>query len=290
MKTMANYFLILALIISSVSSGSEVLSAIDATGISLQSNQVINGDMVVTLEEMSISDILKTQAAIPSVLSNSMLHTYSVSIRKWPNGIIPVVFEEDVTVDEKKIFFSACAEWAQMGTVSCIDYTDNMSGLVQSNLSYLIVSKRLGGCWSYLGAGEPGVAHRMNLAPGGYCFSHRTVLHELGHAFGFIHEHQRQERTQYIDMIESNIDPEMSSQFDTMLVKFEKPTYDFLSIMHYSIWSGAKKYGLHTMKVRPEYAEFNDVIGQGDGLSSEDRNAILNFYHPRSKSSQRDQN
>ena len=39
------------------------------------------------------------------------------------------------------------------------------------------------------------------------CFTLRTVLHELGHAIGFYHEHQRPDRDEYITVYRDNIVP-----------------------------------------------------------------------------------
>ena len=70
------------------------------------------------------------------------------------------------------------------------------------------------------------------------CFTLRTVLHELGHAIGFYHEHQRPDRDEYITVYRDNIVPglydkgfatEKPSDIDSLGVE-----YDYESIMHYS--------------------------------------------------------
>ena len=72
----------------------------------------------------------------------------------------------------------------------------------------------------------------------GACFTIRTVLHELGHAIGFYHEHQRPDRDNYITVHRDNIIPgiydrgfatEKPSDVDSLGVE-----YDYESIMHYS--------------------------------------------------------
>ncbi|KAG8174340.1 hypothetical protein JTE90_024496 [Oedothorax gibbosus] len=70
------------------------------------------------------------------------------------------------------------------------------------------------------------------------CQDHGTILHELLHAIGFRHEHQRPDRNDYIKVLFENINGEHRDQYTTMLARdfvwrvrdFE---FDFSSIMMY---------------------------------------------------------
>ena len=74
----------------------------------------------------------------------------------------------------------------------------------------------------------------MSLGSG--CVRYSIVIHELGHAIGFYHEHTRPDRDQYIDVIYDNIQRGLEDQFykyragetDTLGLG-----YDIQSIMHY---------------------------------------------------------
>ena len=68
------------------------------------------------------------------------------------------------------------------------------------------------------------------------CVYNSVVIHELGHAIGFYHEHTRPDRNQYIDVIYDNIIDGQESNFR----KFQPGQtntlglgYDLQSIMHY---------------------------------------------------------
>ena len=71
---------------------------------------------------------------------------------------------------------------------------------------------------------------------GSGCVFDGVVIHELGHAIGFYHEHTRPDRDRYIDVIYDNIENGFEDQFR----KFQPGQtntlglgYDFQSIMHY---------------------------------------------------------
>ncbi|XP_063676056.1 astacin-like [Bolinopsis microptera] len=76
----------------------------------------------------------------------------------------------------------------------------------------------------------------VTISPG--CqYDHGALMHELGHVLGLFHEHTRQDRDQYVQIIQGNLLP------GAFGINFKKMThspsyvrndnYDYVSVMHY---------------------------------------------------------
>ena len=110
------------------------------------------------------------------------------------------------------------------------------------------------------------------------CVYDGVVIHELGHAIGFYHEHTRPDRDEYIDVIYGNIQTGFEDQFE----KFrpgETNTlglgYDIQSIMHYDRNTFSRN-GLDT--IRPKDQSVSS-FGNARRLSSLDIAKANKFYN-----------
>ena len=101
-----------------------------------------------------------------------------------------------------------------------------------------------------------------------------VVLHEIGHAIGFFHEHSRPDRDEYVEIITSNIDmidPRLQSEYElhgTSRINSLGIGYDYNSIMHYDRYYGTvDSNGQYIKKeiIRPKNP--NITIGEARGLS-----------------------
>ncbi len=113
----------------------------------------------------------------------------------------------------------------------------------------------------------------------GYKF---IIAHEIGHALGLTHEHQRSDQADFINILEANIDSNIcdagciASNFHLESTT-DLTTYDFSSVMHYAKDAFAKP-GLNTIEPKPAYSDFLDSMGQRTHLSNPDKQGMLTRY------------
>ena len=98
------------------------------------------------------------------------------------------------------------------------------------NITILCFSNRCGAQVGY----HPGINF---ISLNENCSSHPSLLHELGHTIGFVHEHSRPDRDDYIAILWENISPGSEvnfCKFHRNVVDSLNHDYDYVSIMHYS--------------------------------------------------------
>lgn len=102
------------------------------------------------------------------------------------------------------------------------------------------------------------------------------IIHELLHALGYIHMHNRPDRDKYVKIMWKNIAPQWFSEFDKVNpsnFNHLGTPYDYQSIMHYGATAFTKN-GKVTILTRN-----GEHIGQRFGLSQGDIRRINNKYN-----------
>lgn len=105
-----------------------------------------------------------------------------------------------------------------------------------------------------------------------------TIIHEIGHVLGLLHEHSRPDRNKYIDINHKYVDPVFKNQILSTFedITFTYTDYDYESIMHYGEKAYIKKNAppsAWTIKSRQ-----NIKIGQRNKPSVKDITKVKKLY------------
>ncbi|KAI6205999.1 hypothetical protein M3Y94_00856100 [Aphelenchoides besseyi] len=150
---------------------------------------------------------------------------------------------------------------------TCIEFNENLNAT--DRLEFI----RNNDCYSYLGNTDGA----QQISIGNSCKDIGSVLHEIGHALGLHHEHQRLDRDDYIRVDTKSSYCEIQN-FNKLIIvndNFESP-YDFGSIMHYDTFACTALPFYKTITTNdPRYQH---TVGQHRSLSFLDVKHINDFY------------
>lgn len=171
----------------------------------------------------------------------------------WPGGNVYYTFDPSVSLAKQKAFLDGAAEWAMFANLHFIPRT------AQANYITIREIPALGGGQSAVGM--VGGQQFLDLGPGAW--SRAIICHEIGHALGLVHEHQRSDRDSFVTIQTNNILPGSEPNFVKLLNSLNTGAYDFLSVMHYRRDAYSISPGVsNTIEPLPAYAQFLDLIGQ----------------------------
>ena len=187
---------------------------------------------------------------------------------RWPYGRIPYVIDSDVSVEQREIILEAIAEWNDKTVISLVE-----RGTQPDFVRFTRVPS--GNCRADVGmiGGEQGIY----LPPEG-C-SPASASHEIGHAVGLFHEHQRTDRNRYMMVLHENLDKSKVSAY-TDLHPGSGP-YDYASVMHYDLASNSSNGGFVMETVPPGMVVSSgrwSSWGVDSQLSQGDIEGVARFY------------
>jgi hypothetical protein len=146
---------------------------------------------------------------------------------------------------------------------------------VQTN--YLLIQSSSGNN-SYVGM--IGGSQTVNIYNWDYKF---IMVHELMHALGFVHEHQRSDRATHVSINYGNVCQSccsgQSCNYAFEVINWAIPVggYDFDSVMHYGK-DAFSINGQSTIVVLPPYTQWQNLIGQRTHLSEGDLFGLRSRY------------
>lgn len=190
----------------------------------------------------------------------------------WNNGEIPVRFSPKITKRQKAHFWRATRQWEEVANVNFFAHEEK-----PDKQRYVYVqAKSDEGCRSAIGQGLLGPRERkLNLASG--CWTTGIILHELGHAMGLFHEHQRSDRNRYLSIALENVKKGSKGNFFSVFWAKKHGAYDFQSVMHYRAQAFSKN-GKPTLVPHPRYQRQAQGMGQRSFLSVGDKQTAADIY------------
>lgn len=196
-----------------------------------------------------------------------------IEVSPWPDGNVYYQIEGFDANDENdqytlRMIRMAMQEWSSAGNVRFIESAgggEYVCRIIKSDSNSSTVGYRK----------NPLIYLKSNA-------SQRQATHEIGHLLGFIHEHQRPDRDEYITVLWENIRPEAAGQYallDTNLYEVEDYAYDYRSVMHYATSSGTvsawkKTYTINDSAYDEQWPTY---------LSESDRIKLRDIYGERAQ-------
>lgn len=189
----------------------------------------------------------------------------------WTSGNVFFTFDASVSAAKQKAFLDGAAEWAMFANLRFLPRT------AEANYITIREIPGLGGGQSAVGM--VGGQQFIDFGPGAW--SRATICHEIGHALGLVHEHQRSDRDAYVTILTNNIMPGLEANFIKLSDSLNQGPYDFLSVMHYRRDAySTNPATANTIEPLPAYAQFLNVMGQqfDPVLSVSDRSGMAARY------------
>ncbi|XP_024880981.1 astacin-like metalloendopeptidase [Temnothorax curvispinosus] len=189
-------------------------------------------------------------------------------INYWPDVIIPTIFSGDFNQNEvirildamETIHRNTCIRFKTIYMKNELNWRDERG--------YIIITSKKTGCWCQ-GIGKIDSGQQINLQTPA-CTRTHTIIHELLHALGLDHEHNRVDRDLYVMINWTNISEDMHYKHHNFYMRKTNYTlglpYDYDSIMHYSPYAFAKYPNLTTITTKAP----NKSIGEAKILSKLD--------------------
>lgn len=148
----------------------------------------------------------------------------------WPNRTVRWKYDNGVSQNLKNKWAAATNSWKNE-----LGFT--FTQITGTSGDYILVQENSNGSAYSTSIGRNGGQQIISVDPNSY--STGSVIHEIGHAVGLIHEQKRPDRDTYITVNYSNIRPNWKSQYDKCSGCTANGSFDFNSIMLYGARAGS---------------------------------------------------
>jgi len=201
--------------------------------------------------------------------------------KKWPNGQVKYYIDNSIVSQEHQDLIKDVIGDIE-AAAKCINFQDIADEeKVGDHIRISAHGDKSNsgvGCWSY--PGRQGDEQVVNLDED--CMKSGLIEHALLHALGQVHEHTRNDRDSFVEIIEENIKHNKAHNFKKRekgdgknQVAYTDTSYDFFSLLHYpqNAWSKDDK----SETIRPINQLYQD-IGRSGAMTATDK-IDLNLHY-----------
>ncbi|XP_078358783.1 uncharacterized protein LOC144643410 isoform X1 [Oculina patagonica] len=185
------------------------------------------GDMILTPDQESFLDNIKNKDIAQGGSKRALIKD---KMYLWPKAKVYYNFDKGVDRIGRRRARAAMRHWQKH---TCLKFKRVKKP--PSNLGYINFVFE-GGCASRVGRGGD-KSQKLTIGSPALRCKVGNIIHELGHAVGFFHEHSRPDRNKYVRILKKNILPGYERNFFRFGKKWidsRDVPYDYGSIMHYN--------------------------------------------------------
>ncbi|GAA4274296.1 M12 family metallopeptidase [Aquimarina gracilis] len=175
-------------------------------------------------------------------------------VRKWPNNTIIYVLDNSLTSNQRQVTFDSMEEWTSKTNIKFKERTSENYYVTIRN------SGRQCNCAS-ASLGVQGTRGTINM---GVRTGIGVMTHEIGHTLGYLHEQNRSDRNQYVQIFPENIQDGAISQFRVDNNSVNPGTFDVESIMIYSSFTFSKNGQPVMLELDGSRIPFRSRLSAGD--------------------------
>ena len=190
-------------------------------GLAIHGGDMVLGTVEEVLEEQE--RLRSTKASLGSWPARRDLATVAVE-RLWPDGVIPYVIDPSFAEQALKNIDEAINEWNSKTVITLVKRT--------TEPDYVRFRPRPGSCSASLG--RKGGIQFVNLGHPENACGVSAAIHEIGHAVGLRHEHQRLDRDNYVTVSDTQSFGKIGFAYQANPANSGEGPYDYSSIMHYN--------------------------------------------------------
>ncbi len=262
------------------------------------------------IHDYSAKEVTEEEAVVEEEIANIVANAVNPSLVDlfddigsiWPNREIKYHIDnyssKGVTDDQKNLIENVLNYWESKTSVR---FKDSGPFFLGKRILFVTSSDKDAPCSSMVGRRDVRFNTRVYLAE---TCNYNTIVHEVGHAIGMIHTHQRADRDDYVkvyieDVLKADKDNEhniVTKRTSKGSLKHQWGVYDYFSVMHYGCLyydseSNNNEWQIQPLRIDEKYCdqssrafEHEPFIGKTDNLHKEisqgDTDWVANYYTP----------